>query len=168
VLSEILGELFTARGYSRLRAVSALEEVWNQAVGEPHCHQTRIGEVRRGVLSVTVATSALLEELSAFRKGELLAALRRGAPESTIHDLRFRVGPLDDPKSAGAGKSGAGTKRRTQTRNSPTRDDETVPAKTRAASPAPGRVGGRVVRPSSPRPTTDRKPRSGRGPDGDD
>ena len=75
-LSEILGELFTVRGYGRLRALRELEEVWNTAVGEPHCHQTRVGEVRRGVLNVMVAHPTLLEELAAFRKPELLQALR--------------------------------------------------------------------------------------------
>ena len=44
------------------------------------CRQTRLGEVRRGVLNVTVAHSTLLEELMAFRKPALLAALRSGAP----------------------------------------------------------------------------------------
>jgi hypothetical protein len=95
-LSELLGELFTARGYGRLRALSELEEAWNTAVGEPHCHQTRLGEVRRGVLNVTVAHPTLLQELDAFRKPELLQALRRGAPGTTIHDIRFRVGPIEE------------------------------------------------------------------------
>jgi len=97
-LSEILGELFTVRGYGRLRALGELEEVWNTAVGEPHCHQTRVGEVRRGVLNVTVAHPTLLEELAAFRKPELLQALRAGASGTTIHDIRFRVGPVDEPE----------------------------------------------------------------------
>jgi len=97
-LSEILGELFTIRGYGRLRALSELEEVWNTAVGEPHCHQTRVGEVRRGVLSVTVAHPTLLEELAAFRKPALLQALRTGAPGTAIHDIRFRVGPIAAPE----------------------------------------------------------------------
>jgi hypothetical protein len=47
-------------------------------------------------LSITVAHSALLEELAAFRKAELLAALRRDAPSTPIHDIRFRVGPVTD------------------------------------------------------------------------
>ncbi len=94
-LSEILGELFTVRGYGRLRALSELEQAWNTAVGEPHCHETQLGEVRRGVLNVTVAHPTLLEELAAFRKPELLQALRTGAPATTIHDIRFRVGPID-------------------------------------------------------------------------
>jgi predicted nucleic acid-binding Zn ribbon protein len=93
-LSEILGELFTVRGYGRLRARQELEDAWNAAVGEPSCRQTRLGEVRRGVLNVTVAHSTLLEELAAFRKSALLAALRTDAPATTIHDIRFRVGEI--------------------------------------------------------------------------
>jgi hypothetical protein len=78
-LSDILGELFATRGYGRLRGLKELEDAWNAAVGEPLCHQTRVGEVRRGVLNVTVAHSTLLEELAAYRKPALLAALRRDA-----------------------------------------------------------------------------------------
>ena len=94
-LSDILGELFTVRGYGRLRALGALEEAWNLAVGEPHCRQTQVGELRRGVLSVTVTHSALLEELAAFRKPQLLQALRAGAPAMGIREIRFRVGPVE-------------------------------------------------------------------------
>jgi hypothetical protein len=91
-LSDILGELFTVRGYGRLRARQELEEAWNAAVGESNSYQTQLGEVRRGVLNVTVAHSTLLEELAAFHKPALLAALRSGAPATTIHDIRFQVG----------------------------------------------------------------------------
>jgi len=94
-LTDILGELFAARGFSRLRARKELEDAWNGAVGEPAWRQTRLGEVRRGVLNVTVGHSALLEELASFRKADLLAAIREAAPGTVIHDLRFRVGPLD-------------------------------------------------------------------------
>ena len=93
-LSEILGDLFTVRGYGRLLARQELEDAWNTAVGEPFSRQTRLGEVRRGVLNVTVAHSTLLEELAAFRKPALLDAVRAGAPATTVHDIRFRVGPV--------------------------------------------------------------------------
>jgi len=93
-LSDILGELFTVRGYGRLRARQELENAWKAAVGEPTCCQTRLGEVRRGVLTVTVAYSTLLGELAAFRKPALLEALRSSAPATTIHDIHFRVGPV--------------------------------------------------------------------------
>src|SRR3954454_22593625 len=102
-VSDILGELFATRGYGRLRAQTELEEAWNAAVREPGCRQTRIGEVRRGVLNVTVAHSTLLEELAAFQKPALLAALRQNAPGSLIHDIRFRVGPIDVPPASTKG-----------------------------------------------------------------
>ena len=97
-VADILNDLFAARGFSRLRALKELEDVWNEAVGEPGCRQTRLGEVRRGILNVTVAHSALLEELSVFQKPALLAALRENAPGTVIHDIRFRVGPVDAPE----------------------------------------------------------------------
>lgn len=100
VLSDILGDLFAARGFGRLKALKELEDAWNGAVGEPSCRKTKLGEVRHGILSVTVAHSALLEELSAFQKPTLLAALRKNAPGTVIHDIRFRVGPVEDPAAA--------------------------------------------------------------------
>jgi hypothetical protein len=100
-LSEILSELFTARGYGRLTALGELEDAWNGAVGEPHCRQTRLGDIRRGVVTVTVAHPTLLEELAAFRKPELLAALRGCAPGAKIQDIRFRVGPIGDGPGGG-------------------------------------------------------------------
>lgn len=102
-VSDVLGELFATRGYGRLRALKELEEAWNGAVGEPGCRQTRVGDVRRGVLTVTVAHPTLLEELAAYQKPALLAALRQNAPGTVIHDIRFRVGPIDaDPPPARA------------------------------------------------------------------
>lgn len=93
-LSDILGELIVIRGYSRTWAQRVLENAWNVAVGEPHCYQTKIGELRHGALSVTVANSTLLEELVAFRKAELVASLRSCALGKAIHDIQFRVGTV--------------------------------------------------------------------------
>jgi len=122
-LSEILGELFTVRGYGRLLARQELEDAWNAAVGEPYCRQTRLGDVRHRVLNVTVAHSTLLEELAAFRKPSLLAALRTGAPATPIDDIRFRVGEVtgsapprpiagSDPPATAVGDGGGPTLRR--------------------------------------------------------
>jgi hypothetical protein len=93
-LSDILGEMFTVRGYGRLWARQELENAWNTAVGEPYCRQTQVDDVRHGVLNVTVAHSALLEELVAFRKAALLASLECRAPGTAIHDIRFRIGSV--------------------------------------------------------------------------
>jgi Dna[CI] antecedent, DciA len=129
-LSEILGELFTVRGYGRFRARQELEDAWNAAVGEPRCRQTQLGEVRRGVLNVTVSHPALLEELAAFQKPLLLAALRSGASSTTIHDIRFRVGLL-----------GAEGEARGEPQGSPPARPSPTPS--RRARPRAGRGAGR-------------------------
>ena len=87
LLSDILGELIVVRGYNRAWTRRVLENAWNIAIGKPQCYQTRIGEVRHGVLNVTVAHSILLEELMAFRKAELVASLGSGALGTAIHDI---------------------------------------------------------------------------------
>jgi len=73
---------------------------WVAAVGEPGCRHTKVEGLRRGILSVTVAHPTLLEELSSFQKPNLLAALRRSMAGTPIHDIRFRVGPIDVPPGA--------------------------------------------------------------------
>jgi Dna[CI] antecedent, DciA len=96
-LSDVLGELFATRGYGRLRALKELEDAWNAAVGEPGCRFTRLGEVRRGILNVTVAHPALLEELAAFQK----PAPRRDAPVGRhSRPLGLRTGAPRNPGSA--------------------------------------------------------------------
>ena len=40
-LSEILGDLFAARGYGRLQAAGELESAWAAAVGEPGAARPR-------------------------------------------------------------------------------------------------------------------------------
>ena len=94
-LAETLGSLFAARGYARTRALSELEAAWESAVGADLVARTRLGGVRHGVLSVTVAHPTLLEELAAFRKPSILATLRREAPGTPVLDIRFRVGPIE-------------------------------------------------------------------------
>jgi Dna[CI] antecedent, DciA len=94
LLANILSDLFAVRGYSRPYARQQLEDAWNIAVGEPYCRQTQLGEVQCGVLNVTVAHSALLEELAAFHKAAILKVLRLGAPATTVNDIRFQVGRI--------------------------------------------------------------------------
>jgi predicted nucleic acid-binding Zn ribbon protein len=95
VLGDLLGELYAARGLGRVQATSELEEAWSEAVGEAGRDETRVAGLRHGVLTVTVGHPALLEELAAFRKAALLAALRTALPELRLQDLRFRVGPIE-------------------------------------------------------------------------
>jgi len=93
-IGEILSELMARRGFARQRTASALEEAWREAAGEMAAGYTRVGNLRRGKLEVTVANSALVQEFS-FQKKALLESLKSLIPEATIQDLRFRVGPID-------------------------------------------------------------------------
>jgi Dna[CI] antecedent, DciA len=93
-LSNILSELITARGCTQSWSRQILEHAWNKAIGEPYCYQTQVGELRRGVLNVTVAHPSLLEELAAFRKSALLIFLQSSALGVAIHDIQFRVGSV--------------------------------------------------------------------------
>lgn len=106
-LSDVLGNLFAARGLGRVRGVRELEAAWVASVGEAAARRTRVGGLRQGVLSVTVAHPALLEDLAAFRKPAILAALRQNLPGPPIRDIRFRVGPIDGPEAGSASQDGS-------------------------------------------------------------
>jgi hypothetical protein len=93
-LSDILWELSTVRGYGHLLARQILVNAWNTAIGEPYCHQTQVGEIRRGVLTITVAHSSLLEELAGFRKARLLRTLQSTGLGTAINDIQFQIGSL--------------------------------------------------------------------------
>lgn len=92
-LGEALAELILRRGYARERAQASYADAWMVAAGEMLARYTRVGLVKRGTLEVTVANSALVQELT-FRKTELIATLKQQLPNERIDDLRLRVGPL--------------------------------------------------------------------------
>jgi predicted nucleic acid-binding Zn ribbon protein len=94
-LGEILSRLFTARGWGRRQGRLHLEKAWAEAVGPEHAAQTRVGNLRRGVLEVVVANAVLLQELAHFHKRRLLEQLRRQLPGTPLTDLRFRAGVLE-------------------------------------------------------------------------
>src|SRR5215831_5203403 len=94
-LGEILSRLFTARGWGRRQGRLHLEKAWAEAVGPEHAAQTRVGNMRRGVLEVVVANAVLLQELAHFHKRRLLEQLRRRLPGTPLTDLRFRAGVLE-------------------------------------------------------------------------
>ena len=130
-LAEILGELFAARGYGRLRGPASWRRPGTRRSASRPCRQTRVGEVRRGVLNVTVAHSTLLEELAAFRKPALLAALRRDAPGTV--DPRHPV-PRRPDRPAGPGGRPAGRRGARRRKSRPGPDDPVPDAGPREAA----------------------------------
>src|SRR3954470_17567595 len=91
-LSEILGRLFTARGWGRRQGRLHLERAWAEAVGPEFARHTRVVALRRGVLEVEVANAVLLQEFTHFHKKRLLQQLRGRLSSTTLNDLRFRAG----------------------------------------------------------------------------
>ena len=98
-LGEILGRLFTARGWGRRHERVQLEETWQAVVGASGARHTSVGALRRGVLEIVVDSAVLLQELAHFHKRRLLEQLRSRLPSMTINDLRFRHGTTNRDES---------------------------------------------------------------------
>jgi predicted nucleic acid-binding Zn ribbon protein len=95
-LGEILSRLFVARGWGRRQARLQLEQAWMEAIGPQGAKHTRVAGLRRGILEVTVSNAVLLQELAHYRKRTLLEQLRSRLPGTTVTDLRFRVGTVQE------------------------------------------------------------------------
>ena len=97
-LGEILGRLFTARGWGRRQDRLRLEDAWAGAIAACGLapDETKVGALRRGVLEVVVGSGVLLQELAHYHKRRLLEQLRQRLPGTTVTDLRFRAGVVKD------------------------------------------------------------------------
>ena len=89
-----IAELMARRGYGQVEWREQVWQVWQAAAGEQLASKCCLGQIRRGVVEVTVASSSILQEL-AFRKQELLRKMQHSLPNAKIRDLRFRVGEVD-------------------------------------------------------------------------
>jgi hypothetical protein len=94
-LGEILGKLFVARGWGRKQERLKLEKAWMVSAGEDYAPLTKVSALKKGILEVLVANSALLQELAQFQKRSILARLRVELSGVEITDLRFRYGKID-------------------------------------------------------------------------
>jgi predicted nucleic acid-binding Zn ribbon protein len=92
-IGDILAQLMARRGFARVQGAAACEAAWREAAGDAIARHTRVGPCRRGKLEITVAHSALVQELQ-FQKASLVATLGRLLPDENIKDLRFRVGAI--------------------------------------------------------------------------
>ncbi len=90
-LANALAELIAVRGYARRQADADLQAAWETAIERQWPGQTHASRVVRGVLQVTVTSSALLSELSAFHQAALTTALQNQAPHLRIKSIKFRL-----------------------------------------------------------------------------
>ncbi|MBX9681161.1 MAG: DUF721 domain-containing protein [Gemmataceae bacterium] len=91
-LGDILGKLFTARGWGRRSARMQLERAWAEVTNARERQATRVVRLQRGVFEVEVNDSILLQEMSNFGKRRLLEKLKKQLPGSAVKELRFRAG----------------------------------------------------------------------------
>ena len=92
-IGEIVSGLMARRGYGQVEAAEQLQNTWQEAAGRLG-KKTRCGAVKRGVLEVHAANSAVLQELT-FQKRKILKQLQASSAGKRIRDVRFRVGPID-------------------------------------------------------------------------
>ena len=76
-----------------------MHDFWREAVGEEIAEKTRVVALRGNVLTIEVASSPLLSELSGYRKAELLDALRSTLADAgrkqRIEKLSFKLGKFE-------------------------------------------------------------------------
>ena len=83
-LGDILGRLFTARGWGRTSERQRLETAWATAAGADIAGKCRVVALRRGTLEVEVTAGALLQELASFHKKRLLEAMKAALPGTKV------------------------------------------------------------------------------------
>jgi predicted nucleic acid-binding Zn ribbon protein len=93
-IGDILAQLITKRGYGRIQSIENLDAAWQAAAGDALARCSRPGQIKRGVLEITVGNSTVVQELT-FQKQPILTALRTQLPDAKIRDLRFRVGAIN-------------------------------------------------------------------------
>lgn len=91
-LGDILGRLFTSRGWGRKNDRLKLESAWAETAGPQLLKNTRVMVIRRGVVEIEVKNAVLMQELAQYHKRALLGKLRKHLPTLTLTDLKFKAG----------------------------------------------------------------------------
>jgi hypothetical protein len=90
-LGNVVSRLIALRGYGQTGAQRQLALLWKDAAGAEISRRTKVLGVRNGTLLIGVGNSALLSELTAFHRHELLQKVRDADHDGLIRDLKFRL-----------------------------------------------------------------------------
>ena len=93
-LSDVIADVISRRGYARTMTDSVYMSAWQLATDDILSAASRPGDVRKGVLNITVKNSSVMQELT-FQKKKILKVLNQQITDQAIVDLRFRVGNID-------------------------------------------------------------------------
>lgn len=90
-LSFALSELIALRGFARVRSDDELRSAWKRVAGDELAAQARPMQLARGVLTISVSSAPLLNELAAFQSADLLSRLKQQVPHLQVKSLKFRL-----------------------------------------------------------------------------
>jgi predicted nucleic acid-binding Zn ribbon protein len=83
------------KGLERRHRFGDLDDAWQQAVGGDTARHCQIVGLKNGVIYVIVDSAACRQELSSFRKKEILAGLQKRKGMDKVYDIEFRLGTLE-------------------------------------------------------------------------
>jgi hypothetical protein len=92
-IGKVLGQVVINNRYASSESNAALEQAWAKIVGQAVAARSRPSGVKRGQFEVTVAHSAIAQELS-FDSGRITRQLQQAFPEARITGVRYRVGTI--------------------------------------------------------------------------
>ncbi|MGQ9688449.1 MAG: DUF721 domain-containing protein [Desulfobaccales bacterium] len=90
-VAQILEGLLRPGDWRALEIRQKIRAAWEQVVPERHRRQSRLIDLKRGVLWVEAASSALVQELQ-FLRPRIQAALDKALGVGVIKEIRFQVG----------------------------------------------------------------------------
>ncbi len=92
-IGKILGQVVINNRYASSGSNAALEEVWAKVVGQAIAARSQPTGIKRGQFEVTVAHSAIVQELS-FDAARITKQLQEAFPETRITGVRYRAGTI--------------------------------------------------------------------------
>jgi predicted nucleic acid-binding Zn ribbon protein len=90
----VINRWIARRGLAAEVSSEELQRCWTRLVGEPLAARTRVGNLRRKTLEVTVDGSVVMQQLQ-FQQHQLLEGLQQALPHYGITKLAFRNGRFD-------------------------------------------------------------------------
>ena len=92
-IGDLITELMRATAAPRRKEMLELSDAWRRAAGPDVARRSRpLSLGKGGQLTVTFDSSALRQEVQAFRKEEILARMKEAFPARRIATLRCVIG----------------------------------------------------------------------------
>ncbi len=92
-IADVLQKIMKKQGIPVPGANTSLRRVWNEAVGPQIAAQTLPEQIKRGVLSVKVASSVWMHQLQ-FLKKDIIQKFNSLYGEGTVQSLHFSIGEV--------------------------------------------------------------------------